>query len=217
MFLDLVFIDKAEDLGAVKTLSKELGNDSVIVAKTFHSVAELEALKKELQKQNFTFFTCHVMEKPDANELRTFRNRADFIAVIGGTANANKFAVSTRGIDFLLSPAQAQKPEFDTAIANTAFQNSKPIGIIFSDFLNEKGKGRSMALKNYIFIVKLLKKYRVNALFFSGAGSLNELRSVKNLSAFAELLGFTKQQAERLTERFPEAFVERSFGAKKGL
>ena len=96
MLLDLVFIDSPKELEGLKKLSNELGNDSVIVAKTFHSVAELESLKKEMQKLNFTFFTCHVMEKPNPDELRTFRNRADFIAVIGGSANSNKFAGSTR-------------------------------------------------------------------------------------------------------------------------
>ena len=111
---------------------------------------------------------------------------------------------------FLLTPGDAGKLSFDTAIARLSAENEVPIAVSFADFLRCGKQKRSLLLKNYFMVVKLLKKFRANALFFSGAGKAEELRAVKDLAAFASLLGFSRQQGKRLVERFQPFFLGKS-------
>ena len=192
--MDLVFSPGLE------TASRELGNRGPLLA---CSPESFEALRKAQPKARL----CLVLDKPDQRAVQRFRGKADFLAVRGGPVEANKFAVSTKGVDFLLMPCDSGKLSFDTAIARLSAENNVPVAVCFSDFLRCNGRKRSLLLKNYFMVVKLMKKFRANALFFSGASKPEELRAVKDLAAFATLLGFSRQQGKRFVERFQPYFL----------
>lgn len=204
MIVDLIFYD---NLQVLQHYAKLLGIDAVIIAKGFKSPREIDALRANAKNYKIPIYICHLLEKPNFEEARLFREKADFISIVSGTANTNKFAVSSSAIDFVISPAGSGRNEFDTAIARIAAENKKPIAVPFQQFLNCNGMQRSMLFKNYFFVVKLMKKFRINALFFSGAKNANEMRMPKNLASFAHLLSFNTEQAERFIERYAETIL----------
>src|SRR3989338_7564206 len=204
MILDLVFYS---DLQSLKRNAKLLGIDAIIIAQNFRSQRDIDALRAEIKKSKFPFYICHLLGEPNQNDAKLFSGKADFIAVLGGSANLNKFAVSSNFVDFLIAPAGYGKNEFDTAIAQIASDNQKPIAIPFAQFLNCSGFQRSMLFKNYFFVVKIMKKFRLNALFFSGAKKESELRAPQDFASFANLLGFSKEQGERFIGRYAETIM----------
>ncbi len=204
--VDLVFFD---DLKELKKYGKELDNDKIIIAKNFKDEKELKELKGKIKKESQNFRICKVLEKPDSKELNMFKGKADFIAVMGNSTELNNFAVSARGVDFLLQPVGSGKLEFDSAIARGAAERNVPIAFLFSEYLGAGPFKRTMLFKNSFLAVKLMKRFRANALFFSGAGGVDGLRAVNDLSSFAVLLGFSPEQGKRFVKYFPAEMLDK--------
>jgi len=192
MNCDLVFIN---DIETLLQANMQLKTDCFIIAQPFMSIKQAIDLKKELEATKLNFKLCHVMMRPNSKEITAFRQVVDLIAFVGGTVQANKFAVSTKGIDILLNPTSNKKFEFDQNLAHIAQENDVKIGFLFSEILNTKGFSRMKTFRNYAFVCNLLKKYKVKTFFFSGARHEFELRSSKDLRAFYVMLGFKKEQA----------------------
>jgi len=209
MTIDLVLTDNISD---IVSISKFLKVKKVIVAKKFANILEIEKVREKTKKEPLAFYFCHILDKADYNEVKKFKQKADLIAVQGGDVGINKFAVSNKLVDILLMPCDSHKLTFDTALARLAKQNNTRIGILFSNFLETKhGFERTMLFKQYIFVTRLLKKFKVDALFFSGAKKTTQMRNPEDLSAFANVLGFTESQAKRFTTILPKKIL----GGKK--
>ena len=195
MCVDLVQFD---NLQAIEKHSKFLNAGTYIIARSFKSEGELSELNSKIKKFNgktITFKTCHIIEKPDMKQIQKFRGKTDFIAVRGGTPEMNKFALSHKGVNFLLQPCISGKLGFDTALARTAKENKVPVAVPFSQFLNSRGRERSMLFKNYLMAVKIMRRFKVPVMFFSCARNGNELRAPENFTSFAQILGFGKAEA----------------------
>ncbi|MEW6294927.1 MAG: RNase P subunit p30 family protein [Candidatus Diapherotrites archaeon] len=207
---DLVFFsERISDLKAIAETESRLGNNTVILAKNFHSEKELNELKEKIKGINFKFKLCHLITAPEPKELNKFKGKA-LVAVLGGNVTLNKFAVSTKGIDFLLQPCNEGQLSFDTAIAQTAADNGIPIAFAFSQFLEMEGVRRRALFRNYSFTSRLIRKFKLECMMFSGAKGLGQMRSIKDLTSVLVLLGFTREQAERLAERSAlELFTQR--------
>ncbi|MFH1239688.1 MAG: RNase P subunit p30 family protein [Candidatus Diapherotrites archaeon] len=206
MNIDLVFY---EDLKALEEASEFTETDTYIIAKNFKSKEEISKLREKIksEKSKLSFKICHIIEKPNANDLKVFQN-ADFIAVRGGTPETNGFAAAQKKVDFLIQPCTTDKFAFDTGVARLLGERNTAVIFPFSQFLNAFPKERAMLFKNYIFATKIMKKFKVNALFFSAANNTNELRCVQNFSAFATLFGFTELQGVRFTTTLPEKIIQ---------
>ncbi len=206
MNIDLVLFD---NLKALSEASEFTETDSYIIAKNFKSKEEISKLRAKIKSEELKcdFKIAHIIEKPNPNELKKFQN-ADFIGVSGGTPETNGFAAAHKKVDFLIQPCTTDKFAFDTGIARLLGERNTPVIFPFSQFLNAFPKERAMLFKNYIFATKIMKKFKVNALFFSAANNSNELRCVKNFSAFATLFGFTELQGKRFTTTFPKKILE---------
>lgn len=204
-FLDLVFFENSLDLKAfAKKFSQEF-----IICKAFKNDFELKQLKEKAKAENFK--TCHLMLNANMQELQKFRQKTDFIAVFGKNIQRNKFAVSSDKVDFLLMPCStAKKPEFDAALARLAGENKVCIAIFFSEFLNAKPEELQDLLRNYIFVLRLCKKFKIQVAVFSGAKSVQELRQVKDFASFLGLLGFDREKSLNQVRGLSE------FLAKKG-
>ncbi len=202
--IDLIYAENFPLKEAVSA-AKKLGIKRLILAKHFSPEKELTGLKKEASAIKFPFSFCHLAENP--KEVNSFKGKADFLAIVGGDVSSNKFAVSNKQVDFLLEPVSPGRLTVDTGLCRTAKDNSKPLAFTLSRYLNASRGERVGLFRNGFFSVKLLKKFRVNALFFSGAGKKEEMRSAEELKAFARLLGFSEKQGERFIESFGEGFL----------
>jgi len=212
--IDLVFLTESfNDLKQIKELSAKLGNNSVILAKNFSSEKELLEWKekaKNLSGEKFKFAFCHLISKPDSKELGKI-NSAEFFAVFGGTIQSNKFAVSSKKIDFLLSPCGNEKLSFDTGIAQDAKDKGTIIGICFSQFLEANSFSRTILMKNYSFTSKILQKYALPCSVFSGAKSLNQLRSAEDLVSMLAFFGFKGEKIAEARKKFFEKISKKAF------
>ncbi len=185
---DFVFYSNKFNLNDLAEKEKSLGNNEVVLCKNF-SDAELAELKNKLkEKFSVKFFTCFLLLKMNSKELNKFKNKTDFIGVLGGNVSINKFAVTDKRIDFLIKPCIEGRLSFDTAIARIAKENSTEILIPFSQFLNSGYSSRVSLTKNYVFCLKIAKKFKLNYSVISFAGNLNELRSLKDLQSFKNFL-----------------------------
>ena len=194
---DLVFYHNSLNLNELIQIAKSLNTKTIILAKNFHSIKEAEDLRKKVSSYKFDFKLCHLMLSSNSKQLSQFKNKVEFVAVLGGNVELNKFAVSSKQIDFLLAPITFGRLSVDTAIARIAAENDKRIIFLFSDFLNSFGLKRMQLFRNAFFSMKLFKKFKVTSSIFSGAEYLDELRSLEDLSVFLELLGLNEKLARK--------------------
>ncbi|MFH1895390.1 MAG: RNase P subunit p30 family protein [archaeon] len=194
---DIVFYSSEFNLSELAEKQKLLGNTEVVLCRNF-SDKELNELKEKL-KQSFPvkFFSCYLMLKNDSRELNSFKNKTDFIAVLGGNPCINNFAVSSKKIDFLIRPCAEGRLVFDTALARLSKENNTKIIIPFSQFLGADSHKRISLTKNYAFLLKIAKKFKLNPGIVSFAESINELRSVEELQEFKK---FLEKKFEQVTE-----------------
>ena len=211
--IDLVLFN---DLKALQKLALKLETNTYIIAQYF-SIQSLEKIKKEIQNTDFDFKLCHILSTEDPAQAKKFKQKVDLIAVLGGKVNLNKFGVTNKNIDLLLCPVTEKKFEFDTAITQTAFENNKPIALLFSQFLDLQGIKRANLFRNYFFALKLCKKFKIPMLFFSGAKNENQLRSPKNLFNLATLFRYSPEQANHFLEMALQLFEKSGIPGYKVL
>ena len=170
------------DLNVIEETAVFTGTE-IIVAGDFQEkqLSELMQQSKDLQ-HNFKF--CKILGKPDQKELQRFKNKADYIAVDGADMQLNKFACSTKGVDFLLQPFDDGKLYFDVSMARLAAVNNVKIAFLFSGFLKANGPRLSLMLKNAATVSRLVKRARAQQVIFSGASNKWEMRSKENLNEF---------------------------------
>ena len=203
MYLNLV---QFLELQKIEEFSKKLKDTVVIVAKDF-SLNELTKFNQKKRKSSVKLLSCKIFEKKNNKELQSFRGKADFLGVRGGSIEMNSWAANQK-IDLLLQPFSSSKNCFDLATANVLKENNIFVGFLFNEFLNANGFKQTQLMKNAILALKLLGKAKVNVLFFSGAENEFEMRSAKDLGSFGVFLGMNKQScvsckknSEKLLER----------------
>lgn len=192
MYVDLIF---AEDMANFAPLAKKLGNDCLILAKNFREPNEVDQLRQNLPKEP-TFKICHLMQRPDSKELQRVRQKADFVAVQGNEPALAHFAVSAKGVDFLIMPFGSGKMSFDKATARLAAENNVGIVYLFSEFLNATPFRYAKLMKDGLLVAKLMKRFDVRVHFFSGAKKPNEMRSAEDLFHLSLLFGFKLDKAK---------------------
>lgn len=180
MLSDIVF---SADFKELKKAAEALGisTSEIAIASNFPSRAEAEAVRAA------GFKSCKIISKRDSNEIKRWRDWADFTAVRGGTPELNKFGVS-RGIDFLLSPCGTGRLPFDTALAQSAHDSGTTVAVLFSEFLNADRQARSLLLRNWSMVSKICKNRKAEFGIFSGARNAKEMRSAQNLAELREML-----------------------------
>ena len=204
--IDLV---QFSDLKQISLRAAELGIPAIIVAQTFASSEKISELRGKSEGLETDFRFCHVLQATDASEFNKFRAKADLLCVRGGSVPSNKFGVTHRDSAFLLEPCTFGQNAFDASTARTALENKKPVAFTFSQFLEARPLQQSFLFSNAFLASKLIRHYSAEAVFFSGAKTVSEMRSPKNLCAFAQLLGFDELQAVRACIESPKSLISR--------
>jgi len=170
-------------LGEISAAS-DLHITNLIIAGNF-TEKEMDALRENAKKfPAMQISLCKILAKPDAKELSRFRNKADYIAVDGRSLQLNKFACSTKGVDFLLQPLDSGKLYFDISLARMASQNNVKIAFLFSEFLNCSGTRQALLMKNAATVSRIARRGHAHQLMFSGANDNWEMRLPEDLGIF---------------------------------
>ncbi|MBN2127255.1 MAG: HDIG domain-containing protein [Candidatus Diapherotrites archaeon] len=203
--IDLVFFD---DLELLQEKAKELGITTYIIAKKFSSANELFEFNKLIALSDFDFRSCAVLDEVDYRKLAAFKDKADFIAVSGGTIELNKFAVQRKEIDLLLNPVTDSFPAVDAAIARESKEKNTPFCFNASYFNSLSKLKKAYYFKNALTAVKLINKFKGNALFFSCARNEKELINPKKFAEEFLEVGFSEKQINFYLNEFPYSFFK---------
>ncbi len=202
--IDLVFFD---DLKVLQDMARELEISTFVIAKCF-SLKELNELKKRIREQEFDFKTCMLIDSIDYKKLNFFKNKVDFVAVLGGSIELNKFAVQRKEVNLLINPVNEFKPTVDTAIVRESLEKNTPI-VFSSTYFNSLTKlKKAYFFKNALTTIKLINKFKSNALFFSCARKKSELINLNNFAKQFIQLGFSEKQLNYFLNEFPFKFFK---------
>ncbi|MFH0986727.1 MAG: RNase P subunit p30 family protein [Candidatus Micrarchaeota archaeon] len=113
----------------------------------------------------------------------------------GGGLEQNRKAVRS-SIDVLLDPATEERLEFDTAVAQLAFDSKIAVVFSLNSVLAARGAAKARLIKNMQSAVAICQKLKCNIAVVSNADEPVELRYPNDLIAFGTLLGMTKLQSK---------------------
>ncbi len=144
------------------------------------------------------------------------RPEATVLAVHGGTAAIDRFAVEQPAVDVLAHPAAG---EFDDALAKAAARNGVHVEVNLRSALREDGGTRVRALRDLRRLVRVLDHYDAPFVVSGDPRSHLELRAPRELVAVAGLVGLDPpaaraglaawgEIARRNRDRGSDAFVE---------
>lgn len=166
------------------TLAAKRFRTQYVVMQTFATPAACRTWKEQHPHD----LVCHVVSKPDAREVNSFKGVANLIAIKGGSLSLNHFAVSTKGIDVLIqSYVGGDAAILDANMVNTAKENRVALLFLMSDLLHTKNV--SALLKYYRQAALICGKKKASFFLVTGATTAQELRNPHDLSALSSLLG----------------------------
>jgi ribonuclease P/MRP protein subunit RPP1 len=114
---------------------------------------------------------------------------ADLILVKAGDAAFNRAVLSYSGVHILCGLHHAPKRAFDQVSAKNATDKRIAIDISLFPLIHLRGAGRQKALRCYRDVLHLHRKYRFPLTLSSGARSLLDLRSVREITNLCGLFG----------------------------
>jgi len=143
------------------------------------------------------------------NAIASLRPEADIIAVHGGILKINRAAVEDPRVDLLTHPERNRKdPGMDHVMARLAADNKVAIELNFRSFLHSYRKIRSHILTHMRTNVGLCRKYGAPVVISSGAETIWDLRSGRELSSIGHLCGMTVREAIEAVSDVPLALIE---------
>lgn len=157
--------------------------------------------------------------------LGNHRPKRTIVAVRGGTAAMNRFAVEQAPVDVLARPfgdltdGSGAEVDVDHVLAKTAAENGVRIEFSLAPLLHTTGGTRVRAIQNLRRLRELVDQYDAPYVITAGATSHLELRGPRDLVALGEVIGFSDRGvrqglrewhalAERNRERQSEAVIE---------
>jgi len=144
-------------------------------------------------------------------KIQRFRNSTDVLLVHGGDLKINRAAVEDVRVDVLAHPYQGRKDSgFNHILAKKAAENGVAVEINIGYFLRNRNHRRQKILAQFREIMKLKAKYDFSLVITSGARSIYDLRSPRDLMALSSCFGMDKETAFSSLSNVPEAIIEKN-------
>lgn len=137
-------------------------------------------------------------------QVEKFRNQVDIIFVSSKDKRAMRSAPEVEGVDVISHAFVDQSAARDCAASNIALE------INLKDILEIYGMKRANLISKIKFDLRMARKYNTPLIVTTGASSIYEMRSPKQLIAFAECIGFTREDAKKAVLKTPKEIVERN-------
>ncbi|MCD6092755.1 MAG: hypothetical protein J7J38_01915 [Candidatus Aenigmarchaeota archaeon] len=153
------------------------------------------------------------------NEIEKYRNKTELVMVYGGNYEINRAACEDGRVDVLCSPERGRKDSgLDHICVRSASENNVAIEINFNEVLNSKNRSQSLSfLRRNIY---LCNKYNAKIITTSGAKSIWEMRSPRELASLTNLLGLDIKSAIDSVSSVPEGIIntnrEKIYGKRIG-
>jgi ribonuclease P/MRP protein subunit RPP1 len=149
----------------------------------------------------------------DQNELYKFskkcRNKTKFLAVLGGDLGINRGTCENRQVDVLSRPYRNNRScGINHVLAKEAVENDVAIELCFNDILSSYLSYRAKIMAHFREIIKLYNKFKFPLIITSGASSIWDLRSPRDISAVFKYLGLSKEEFINCTQNHPKKIID---------
>lgn len=112
-----------------------------------------------------------------------------FVIVEAGDSGFNRAVLAMRGVHVLCGVHLTDRYGFDHVAAKIAADSGIAIDISLAPIIRERGATRQRALDRYLDIVMLQRRFEFPLVLSTHARSVLEMRSVREISALASLVG----------------------------
>ncbi len=142
-------------------------------------------------------------------KINKFRKKSDLLMVLGGDLKINRASCENSKVDILSRPYLKRRDcGINHVFAKEAARNNVAIELNMSDILRSQSVFRSKMLAHFREIIKLHKKFHFPVLITSGASSIYDLRTPRDLVAVANCFGMAPEDAILSLSNVPWSILE---------
>jgi len=138
------------------------------------------------------------------------RNQVDVVMVNAQDIQVARAAAEMSAVDIISHAFVDQTSARDAAANNVALE------INLRDILGVYGMKRAILLSKISFNLKLARKYKTLLVFTTGAHSIYDMRTPKQMMMFAEAIGFKHDEAKKAILQTPRKIVETNRKKRSG-
>lgn len=190
----LVLVKSSEELSSKYNADKKTPS---IPSETHHSLSIFKGI--EIRARN---------PEELKRKIQKFRNKVDVLLVHGGDLKINRAAVEDPRVDVLSHPYYGRRDSgFNHVLAIEAAENNVAVDINVGYLLSNHNHRRGKILAQFREISKLKSKYNFPLVITSGASSVYDFRSPRDLMELAACFGMDKKTACTALSKVPEDII----------
>lgn len=176
--------------------AEKLGYSGIAICDNFQGLEKLNELKNEIEniKTDLEVYLGVKIQAKNVNELKEtlskVREKVMIVAVSGGDYTINRTACEDSRVDILFHPEAGRFDNgLDEPCLHSATQNNVAIEINFREILNSFRKPRSYTLNHIEQNIALCNRFKTPMVICSGADSIWNMRTPRDLISIANVLG----------------------------
>jgi len=132
-----------------------------------------------------------------ASRVKRSKETGAIVSVQAGDNGRNRTVLGIRGVHILRGIHRTDRYSFDHVTAKMAADNGVAIDISLAPVIKERGVVRQRALERYHDVILLYRKFGFPLVISTHARSVLEMRSVREFSALASVIGLDIPDMER--------------------
>jgi len=146
------------------------------------------------------------------SDLRRFREMFEIIAVLCRSKSVARQAAKDHRVDILQFPLRPGRNPFDAAEAELASGSNAALEFDAAQLVEAQLRTLPRNLTQIRQAVGTAKRFNVPIVVSSGATSVYDLRSPRDLAALMQLLGLSEEQALSTLSETPMTIIQRNRG-----
>jgi ribonuclease P/MRP protein subunit RPP1 len=131
------------------------------------------------------------------SRIKRERNNKAVVSVQAGDNGFNRSVINLNGVHILRGLHSADKNAFDHVAATMAADNRVAIDLDLSPLISGRGFTRQRAMHRYRDILVLERRYEFPITISSHAGSILDMRAVREISGLCSLVGMDTPDVEK--------------------
>lgn len=205
----------------IARFTERLGYSGIAICDNYQGKEKIKELKEAIKniETEIEIYPGVAIQAKDVNELKEIiskvREKVLIVAVRGGDYSINRAACEDPRVDMIAHP-ELRRPDggLDEPCLKSATANNVAIQIDFREILYSFRKPRSYILNHIARNVNLCNHFRTPVIVCSGAQSIWDMRSPRELVSIANVLGLELGKAFAAVTTVPLEIIE---GNKKTL
>ena len=203
--------------------AEKLEYSGIAICDNFESIEKLEKLRKEIEnvKSDVKVMLGVKIRADDPDELNKIinlvRDKVEILIVSGGKYIINRTACENPKVDILAHPEHERYDNgLDVPCMRAATSNSVSIQMNFREILNSFRRNRSHILTHIKKNIELCNQFNAPILLCSGAQSIWDMRSPREIISIANVLGVDLGKAFMAMSDTPQRIIDKNLKTLEG-